>query len=56
MKNPKMVASELKISLADVPKFLEDYGDVFMSLAYYKNCLDNLIPKVLTYNGAMEEL
>ncbi len=56
LKNLKMMAGKLKISLTDVPKFLEDYGDVFMSLAYYKNCLDSLIPKVMAYNDATEEL
>jgi malate synthase len=56
LKNLKLMASKLEISLSDVPKFLEDYGDVFMSLAYYKNCLDNLIPKVMLYEEATDEL
>lgn len=56
LKNLKLMAAKLEINLADVPKFLEDYGDVFMSLAYYKNCLDNLIPKVMLYEEATEEL
>lgn len=56
LKNLKLMANKLEISLSDVPKFLEDYGDVFMSLAFYKNCLDNLIPKVMLYEEATEEL
>lgn len=56
LKNLKLMAGKLEISLSDVPKFLEDYGDVFMSLAYYKNCLDNLIPKVMLYEEATDEL
>ena len=56
LKNLKLMANKLKIGLADVPKFLEDYGDVFMSLAYYKNCLDNLIPRVMAYTDATDEL
>ncbi len=56
LKNLKLMASKLEINLSDVPKFLEDYGDVFMSLAYYKNCLDNLIPKVMLYEEATDEL
>jgi hypothetical protein len=56
LKNLKLMAAKLKINLADVPKFLEDYGDVFMSLAFYKNCLDDLIPKVMLYEEAIDEL
>lgn len=56
LKNLKLMAQQLKIELTDVPKFLEDYGDVFMSLAYYKNCLDNLIPRVMAYQEATDEL
>lgn len=56
LKNLKLMANKLEISLSDVPKFLEDYGDVFMSLAYYKNCLDNLVPKVMLYEEATDEL
>lgn len=56
LKNLKLMASKLEIRLSEVPKFLEDYGDVFMSLAYYKNCLDNLIPKVMLYEEATDEL
>jgi hypothetical protein len=56
LKNLKLMASKLQIGLADVPKFLEDYGDVFMSLAYYRNCLDELIPTVMEFEEAMDEL
>ena len=56
LKNLRHMAGQLKIDLAEVPKFLEDYGDVFLSLAYYRNCLDNLIPKVMAYNEAADEL
>jgi uncharacterized protein YaaR (DUF327 family) len=56
LKNLKMMAEKLNIELTDVPKFLEDYGDVFLSLAYYKDCLDELIPQVMAYSEATEEL
>ncbi len=56
LKNLKMMADKLRIGLADVPKFLEDYGDVFMSLAYYKDCLDSLIPQVMLYTESTMEL
>ena len=56
LENLKLMADKLKIGLEDVPKFLEDYGDVFMSLAYYKGCLDTLIPQVLLYTESTQEL
>ena len=56
LENLKLMADKLKIGLEDVPKFLEDYGDVFMSLAYYKECLDTLIPQVLLYTESTQEL
>ncbi len=56
LKNLKLMASKLQIGLSDVPKFLEDYGDVFMSLAFYRNCLDELIPTVMLFEEAMDEL
>lgn len=56
LKNLKMMAEKLNIELTEVPKFLEDYGDVFLSLAYYKDCLDALIPQVMLYSEATEEL
>jgi hypothetical protein len=56
LKNLRMMADKLRIGLEEVPKFLEDYGDVFMSLAYYKECLDTLIPQVMLYTESTQEL
>jgi hypothetical protein len=38
------LASSLKVPIMEVPRFLEDYGDTFMSLSYYRHCLDRLEP------------
>ncbi len=40
------LARMLGISLFEVPKFLEDFGDIFLSLSYYKSHLDDIQPKV----------
>jgi hypothetical protein len=37
-------ASSLNISIFEVPKFLEDYGDTFMALSFFRYCLDRLEP------------
>jgi hypothetical protein len=41
-----MMATRLGITVDSIPKFLEDYGDIFMSLSYYRQCLDELLPQV----------
>lgn len=41
-----MMATRLGIPIESIPKFLEDYGDIFMSLSYYRQCLDQLLPLV----------
>ncbi|MSO93285.1 MAG: hypothetical protein EXQ86_07790 [Rhodospirillales bacterium] len=38
----KRMAEKLKIAPGDVPKFLEDYGDIFLSLSFYRECLDSI--------------
>ena len=42
------LSKALNIKIDDLPKFLEDYGDVYLSLAYYKACLDDNMPKLVT--------
>lgn len=38
------MAKSLNIDIFDVPRFLEDYGDTFLSLSYFRHCLDRLEP------------
>lgn len=39
-----VMSKRLDIDLMELPRFLEDYGDIFLSLAYYKQCLDDITP------------
>jgi hypothetical protein len=43
------MAQRLGIPVETIPKFLEDYGDIFMSLSYYRQCLDQLLPQVQSF-------
>jgi hypothetical protein len=43
------MASRLGIPIEAIPKFLEDYGDIFMSLSYYRQCLDQMLPQVQNF-------
>ncbi|MBC7953184.1 MAG: hypothetical protein H7Z12_15360 [Rhodospirillaceae bacterium] len=40
----EQMAHSLNIEIWDVPRFLEDYGDTFLSLSYFRHCLDRLEP------------
>jgi hypothetical protein len=50
------MAHRLEIKIQDIPKFLEDYGDIFLSLAYYKQCLDHIEPIVGVFMEWTEDL
>ena len=44
--NLTKLAKTLDIDIAHIPRFLEDYGDIYLSLAYYQYHLDQLLPMV----------
>ncbi len=56
LRNLRKIAEKLKIELIEVPQFIEDYGDVFLSLAYFKDHLDRLVPKISTFLDSAVEL
>ncbi len=56
IKNLRMIAEKLGIDLLEVPTFLEEYGDVFLSLAYYKGALDEIIPRVTKFLEELDDL
>ncbi len=37
-KNLSELAAQLEIKLADMPRFLEDYADLYVSLAFFQRC------------------
>lgn len=56
IRNLRLMAEQLKIELQEVPKFLEDYGDIFLSLAYFQEILDGLIPRCANFIGELRTL
>ncbi len=40
------MAGNLSIPLHQVPQFIQDYGDIYLSVAYYQNCLDSIQPMI----------
>ena len=56
LRNLRMMADRLDIGLMDIPNFLEDYGDIFLSLAYFRKCLDDIVPEVQRFLSWMAEV
>ena len=52
----RVMSQKLEVNPEDIPKFMEDYGDIFLSLSYYRRCLDNLEPRITEFLDAMAEL
>ncbi len=52
----KMMAEKLQISIDQIPQFLENYGDIFMSLSYYSHCLDRLTPLLESFIYALQDM
>ncbi|GAB6052720.1 hypothetical protein JCM17960_15400 [Magnetospira thiophila] len=52
-KNLQMMADTLGIGIMEVPTFLEDYGDIFLSLSYYRQCLDRIDPIIEDFLDSM---
>lgn len=56
LENLKLMANKLQIELEEVPKFLEEYADIYLSIAYGKEMLNALIPQILMFEESVEEL
>ena len=52
----KVMAEKLGIKPEEVPAFIEDYGDIFLSLSYYRRCLDSVEPIITSFLEALPEL
>lgn len=50
------MAKMLNVEVAEVPKFLEDYGDTFLSLSYFRHCLDRLSPYFDACIGSLKQI
>ncbi|MCB2108703.1 MAG: hypothetical protein KDE14_13430 [Rhodobacteraceae bacterium] len=50
------MASKLGIEIGDIPRFLEDYADIFMSLSYYRQCLDYITPLIYEFFESLGDL
>jgi len=56
LKNLKLITENLRIGIGDLPRFLEDYGDTFLSLAYFRDTLEALEPQFESFFAAMGDI
>jgi len=52
----KMISEKLNVELHEVPQFLEDYGDIYLSIGYYRQCLDATRPTVANFLHCTEQI
>lgn len=51
-----IIADKLEIRLDQIPNFFEDYGDVFLSLSYYRHCFDEIAPTIVEFRASVKEI
>ncbi len=56
VKKLRMMAEKLQVELVEIPSFLEEYGDIFLSLAYFRNCIDGIVPETQRFVDWMNEI
>ncbi len=52
----KMMSDKLGIRLEDVPVFLEDFGDIYLSVAYYREYWESVQPAFSDFVHSVEEI
>jgi len=52
----RIMADKLNIKPEEIPRFMEDCGDIFLSLSYYRRSLDAIEPIITEYLEAMDAL
>ena len=50
------MAERLNIRIHEIPLFLENYGDIFLAVSYYRCCLDEIMPSVELFMHSVESL
>lgn len=56
IRNMKQISKKLKIILPELPDFLTDYGDVFLSLAYFKDQYDAIATRIGRFLQKVEQI
>ena len=46
-ENLEQFAATLRVDIEEIPKFLDDFSEIYLSLAYYQDYVDDLTPKLI---------
>lgn len=55
-RNLAKLSTEMGIQISAIPEFLANYGDVYLSLAYYQSCLNAALPKLRAFMTSLAAL
>ncbi len=55
-RNLGEMASKLGVPLEELPRFLEEFGDIFLSTSYYRQALSNIDPALRDFESSMHEI
>ena len=55
-ENLGQIAKTLSLEIMEIPKFLEDFADISLSLSYYRQCLNSIMPAIDSFLAATKEL
>jgi hypothetical protein len=55
-KNLDLLSRRLEVKIEDIPTFLGDFSDIYLSLAYYQQHLDRIAPQVERFVDDMREM
>ncbi len=56
LKRLKRLAADLGIAVSEIPGFVKHYGDVFLSISYYRHCLAEISRDIPEFLGWMEDI
>jgi len=56
LHNLKMFAQMLSIQADEIPKMLADYGDLYMSISYYRELLQTIGPIIGQFNESIDQI
>ena len=55
-QNLERLAQSLQVDIEEIPKFLEDFSDIYLSLAYFQEYVDDLTPKLIAMTEDIHDL
>lgn len=55
-KNIMNLSADLKIDVHEIPEFLQNYGDVYLSLSYYQYCFDQNTPILAEFYDCVDSI